>query len=947
MAARIVHDDDDEDTTEEAPGTHSLSGGALSPTKPPAPSAPPPTAPTFQLSVTTPDMQVTAAPAAPPPVRGSGYFGTKNQLVPSVTGGGPQDGAKRVSFNTSPAAAPPAAATAPDYDMDDDGPYEGYDDGYSPILFAPWERVRAKKRLIARMFFAEALAYGVFLTLFCLVAIEFRSEWSFWMAETVRDAVLRSETHKFDDIRTTADVYEWAQEILFPGLMAQEWEATGRPKTAYDQRFAAGYNRLIGAVRWRQVRVKKNTGCKVSDKFAAFIRDCYPSYSDSVEMQASYGPAWNRTQFRYETASELCDKQFGSSRYCKAFPIGRRGDVYPAGGYVQDFPIDLKKSLETLDRLRRGDWIDAHTRAVMIDFNVYNTNVRLLCVTQLMVEWFPTGRVTTKASLKPISLLTLELPTDIALFVGEILLTVYLLGYLSSEIHQWIGYAQIKADQCLVCRKRRILRTGDEKQYYCIECDYLMNPFRDVRCPQCQREYNPKQHLCWRGYFQDVWNWLDMINFIFFAAVFGIRYDLRYQAHRMNFDVGDTFIMLYPLAWQFVTANYLNSVNALLCFTKAFKYLGRISRLRVLVDTMRKARKEIGYFMVLFVLIFFAFGLAFHLGFGLEAEGYRDFGNAVVSLFRMMLGEFRYDDLEQANRLLAPILLIFFNLIVLFVLCNMFVAIVGAAYAAAWDDSLRGRDDFDTSALRLFLYAIKYKFFGCIGWKTPYGYMKVLLDNLDSSLHLVLSSRQMDDLRTFRNEVEHNPDNDALFNDVLRAFERDVDREMDIEDFETLRDAVREHKAKLQSGVEEEEDGWDDDDMSDVDGDLGGDPDGPVRRESEAVDWAPAARATGPPLPSVPAPRGSIGGLGAEGLHQANSRNVVSEDMSATNERLRGLEQGMEVMTDSVRKLLDTIANQSAAGDMLRGPGAPSAPPKSSAPLPPAAQGWLGASSGW
>eukprot|EP01062_Namystynia_karyoxenos_P026105 TRINITY_DN203_c0_g1_i1.p1 TRINITY_DN203_c0_g1~~TRINITY_DN203_c0_g1_i1.p1 ORF type:complete len:882 (+),score=229.10 TRINITY_DN203_c0_g1_i1:114-2759(+) len=681
---------------------------------------------------------------------------------------------------------------------------EEEDDEYEPILFAPWEKVRTKRLQSARMFLFETLWHAIFLTLFCLVSYELRSPWSYWMSETIRDTALRDPEHGFMRIRSTADFYDWAEEVFLPGLMSQQSPVTGRPRSTYEQRFAARYNRIIGAVRFRQVRVRKNTpSCQIAQMFLAFIRDCYPPWNRKDEMTEPYGPLWNRTLFLYQDAEALCEAQeIGSSRYCKAFPIGRRGDVYPAGGYVQDFPINITASAALLHDLRRSDWIDAHTRAVLIDFTMFNTNVRLLTVSQLMVEWFPTGRVYPMDSTKPITLLSSELPRDVLILVGEVLLTVIIFGYVIATVRTFFRYKRTHREQCLLCRKRDILRTGDDKVYYCTECDYPMNPFRTTTCIQCQREYSANNHLCWRGFFQDLWNWLDIVNIFFFIAVFAVRYDLRYSMGKINFNAGNRFVMLYPMAWQYVTANYLSSVNALLLFAKSFKFLGKVPKLRVFVDTLYSARGDVGYFLFLFALLFVGFGLTFHLAFGLEAEGYRNFNSSLISLIEIMLGEFRYDDLERANRLLAPIYLIFFTLVVVLVLSSMFVAIIGTAYAASWERFLRGDSDFYSSALRLYWHSLRSRVYGCFGYTTPFGMVKTLLENLERSLYDSLTNQQMDELRTFRNEVEHFPDNEPLFNAVLRAFNRQVDQRTYLEDFEILRDAVREHKLRVLQGQE-------------------------------------------------------------------------------------------------------------------------------------------------
>jgi len=55
--------------------------------------------------------------------------------------------------------------------------------------------------------------------------------------------------------------------------------------------------------------------------------------------------------------------------------------VYHGGGYVQDLLGDNSSVvLDVINELRRNDWFDRGTRAVFIDFSLYNANVNLFCV---------------------------------------------------------------------------------------------------------------------------------------------------------------------------------------------------------------------------------------------------------------------------------------------------------------------------------------------------------------------------------------------------------------------------------------------------------------------------------------------------------------------------------------------------------------------------------------
>ena len=53
---------------------------------------------------------------------------------------------------------------------------------------------------------------------------------------------------------------------------------------------------------------------------------------------------------------------------------------YGGGGYVQDLASTKAESLGIILDLRENLWLDRGTRAVFVDFTVYNANINLFCV---------------------------------------------------------------------------------------------------------------------------------------------------------------------------------------------------------------------------------------------------------------------------------------------------------------------------------------------------------------------------------------------------------------------------------------------------------------------------------------------------------------------------------------------------------------------------------------
>ena len=70
---------------------------------------------------------------------------------------------------------------------------------------------------------------------------------------------------------------------------------------------------------------------------------------------------------------------------------GRSWTVYPGSGYNVTLPLNYNAALERLYYLKENNWIDLQTRAVFLDFIVYNANVKLISLVKVAVEFPPSS----------------------------------------------------------------------------------------------------------------------------------------------------------------------------------------------------------------------------------------------------------------------------------------------------------------------------------------------------------------------------------------------------------------------------------------------------------------------------------------------------------------------------------------------------------------------------
>ena len=74
---------------------------------------------------------------------------------------------------------------------------------------------------------------------------------------------------------------------------------------------------------------------------------------------------------------------------CSDYSLG----CYSGGGATQNFFSLKNETYELIHELKESLWVTRATRAVFVDFAVYNANINLFCVVKLIFEFPATGGI--------------------------------------------------------------------------------------------------------------------------------------------------------------------------------------------------------------------------------------------------------------------------------------------------------------------------------------------------------------------------------------------------------------------------------------------------------------------------------------------------------------------------------------------------------------------------
>jgi polycystin 1L2 len=149
----------------------------------------------------------------------------------------------------------------------------------------------------------------------------------------------------------------------------------------------------------RQLRVKSHQ-CQIKQNLSSV---CEYDYNFFNEEKDSFEPGWtNQTTQIFSSSIEEAFKYRTNDELDSYIIIGDH-ETYSSGGYVYEFRgrlIDLQSNLSELYQL---EWIDSQTRAVIIQFNLYNPNVELFTSITLLTEFLSTGGLDPQSQFQPFS----------------------------------------------------------------------------------------------------------------------------------------------------------------------------------------------------------------------------------------------------------------------------------------------------------------------------------------------------------------------------------------------------------------------------------------------------------------------------------------------------------------------------------------------------------------
>ncbi|CAF0819785.1 unnamed protein product, partial [Didymodactylos carnosus] len=477
----------------------------------------------------------------------------------------------------------------------------------------------------------EVLIYCLFTTILLFLSYQARDIHSNGLFRDTKNLFI---TKDYNNIKSVTDWWNYCDNTFLKGLYAQTWyngkTLSWREKLTTGSRTSM----RVGAARIRQLRVKENS-CRVHRRVRNVIFHCRDDYSWWDDDTKNYKTGWNGllngTFVNNDNSTKRCKTPwcYQNSARTKSGPLSAVYSTYKGGGYLFTLGRTYEKARILLEELKEQKWLDQLTRALVIDFSLYNANVNLFVSITLSLEFTSMGSVINDYKIKVFRLYDHLGGYAIIVLIFEIFFCIFTIYALTHEI-------------LLIIKQKKL-------------------------------------------YFKKFWNLHGFITVAFSITAIGM-YGTKKAITRLAIrslrktEMGE-FVNFNAIATFDEVYSYIVGLITFFTMLKFLKLLRFNKRIGMLSATLRYARRDLNSFAFVFMIFILAYA---QFGFALFGRSLRSFKSLFTSLttcFRMMLGEINAEEMVSLSKLYGTFYFISFLILVFIALLGIFLTILNDSFA--------------------------------------------------------------------------------------------------------------------------------------------------------------------------------------------------------------------------------------------------------------------------
>jgi polycystin 1L2 len=379
--------------------------------------------------------------------------------------------------------------------------------------------------------------------------------------------------------------------------------------------------------------------CNVGISKLMANKSCHYDYNILREEHDDFNPYWspyNSTQTSNASWSKIYNAfKYRRSSDLDSLPYAAQYSTYLGGGYV--FDIVQTQNISTvqsqLKNLEKVSWIDESTRALFIEFSLYNPNINLFSYCVIVFEYLPTGSIIKSFDFSPITLYSSTTGFMLLAFACNIIYIVIISFFAIREV-------------------RSLIKTGHKKYFtqFSIYIEWLLIIFSFVAVAM----------YMYREYEQ--------------YALFGKLKD------NSNPNETQQAIRLQKINYWTEALLIFVAISSFIAMLKFLKVISFSRNITFLLGTLRRCFADLISFLVVFIIIWIGFISLIYVTYSDMTKSCSTFVNTLETMFMVIVGKFSTSSFTQSQPILGPIIFVAFNLAIVIILSNFLISIIVAYF---------------------------------------------------------------------------------------------------------------------------------------------------------------------------------------------------------------------------------------------------------------------------
>ncbi|XP_064648391.1 polycystin-1-like protein 1 isoform X2 [Lineus longissimus] len=480
-------------------------------------------------------------------------------------------------------------------------------------------RKKTMKEKKAVTIFWETVKYLVVLTVALFVAFGKDTSTPYHLNKAVTVQFTESLPNPFQNIRSVSDWWRWSQSDLLDRLYWERWY-NGQETNTDRNYILDGSSTIVGYVNLRQMRVD-NKSCDIPYPYNV-TDTCYYGYGSWDASTASFGPG---EKWSYSPWSDLY-----------RYKIYGRLAEYDGAGFLVKLNSTRAGAYAQLQKLKAQEWIDRHTRAIIVEFTLYNAPTNLFTSVSLVCETPPTGGAFPLVRVDSAYMYRYFSAFDHVVLAFELIF----ISIIMFKIQSFIGGA--------IREKKR--------------------------------------------YFRNLWNVLHLVQLVF-CVTYIVCYILRFvyvhdTIERLRATFLEEYVDVFFIAlWDELLRTLVGSIVFIIFvqFLRLLRYRKLFARLG---NVYWRARREILIFTALFIVILMAWTSLGVALFRTVSWSFSEFHLGFMSLSSLLVMKYRFQDIEEYSLHGARVFVCVFFIFGMGILLSYIVAVLSLHFRVGRHDQV-------------------------------------------------------------------------------------------------------------------------------------------------------------------------------------------------------------------------------------------------------------------